>query len=349
MCTLNRIGGAALCLTLALALIASPRAWAADRDPASFVWIISDTGFGSQDSTLAMSRGAAWPVVFGEFETITLRPVENTFTNTFWHDIAPGLGSGLLRASSSSNGSVAGVSDNSNFPGLQISPTGGITFLASDVIAVDHSTGGALVTATDSTVTGFPYDAGSRIDDIAVSPFGEGGVLRGYEFFDSVTGDSVYLPNFGGQPSDDGSLTYDALGRPHVVFANGAVYDFDTIAGTWTAGWIGSTANNSAIPIAADSTGVVGAAYVDSSTFDLIYAYWSASAGWNTTTVDTFVDPHYQIGLDFDYDDLPVISYVKGNSLYVAYDPIVAVPEPTAVMLLSGLGLLMLQRRGSRE
>ncbi|MBB6429295.1 hypothetical protein [Algisphaera agarilytica] len=321
---------------------------AVDRDPSSFVWLFSDTGYAAQGTGLAMSRGKAWPVVFGTSDTFTLRPTSGGTFGGFWSDVAAPLGFGPIRTASSSNGSVAGVNFfGNNNGGYIVGPTGTSTTLSSGIVAVDYTASGVLVTATENSVNGFVYDGQFGIQDIAVSPFGDGGVLRNGEFYSTLTNDAISLTFATGTTYTGlGSLVFDAQGRPHVVDREGNAFSFETNAGGWSATSLGTVGNtNSRLPIAADSTGTVGTAYVNNNS-ELIYAYWTASAGWQSTLVALNADQGFQIGLDFDYEDLPVISYVDLNSgnVVVAYDPI-AVPEPSVAVVCGLMSGLLLRRR----
>lgn len=332
-------------LIASASLLAAAPAQAVDRDPASFVWIFSNTGYSSQDSALGMSRGEAWPIIFGTNQTVALRPTQNPQnSNRYWHQIGPGVGSSPL-ATSAADGRVAGAGTSSAFI---VSPTGAITFLPTGTRSVDFTPGGALVYANGQSfdnVTGFAYN-GTTVRDVAVSPFGDAGLITtGDQFYSTLTGTLQTIDNnlpiqFQGQ----GSLTFDAQGRPHAIDRYASAFSFDTVSGQWSVTSLGSTLGGKPAAIAADSQGTVGAAFVNSSS-ELIYAYWTNSAGWNTMVVDTGVSPSYQVGLEFDYEDLPVISYSTFGSLMLAYDPIVAVPEPGSLALVGGLGLVVLSRR----
>ena len=193
-------------------------------------------------------------------------------------------------------------------------------------------------------MTGFFYPGGPGVEDIAISPFSDGGVLTtGGEFYSTLTGDfEDFDQNTGPTYTSGGELTFDAAGRPHIIDNQANVFSFDTIAGTWSATNLGLNSHNGTTTIAADSTGTVGAAFVDDNS-DLIYAYWTNSAGWQSMIVAANVNTQ-AVGLAFDHDDLPVISYSDSGRLWVAYDPIV-VPEPGSLVLLAGLGLAGVARR----
>ncbi|MEM8783410.1 MAG: hypothetical protein AAGE65_11220 [Planctomycetota bacterium] len=330
----------------------SPAADAADRDPGSFVWFISDTQYEPQNTQLALTRGGAWPLVVGDRDVFTLFPVlsDQGGGNGFWHllDDSP-FGPDTLRSSVSADGRIAVVSENTSDPGAIFGPTGASTSLPSDVVAVAFNAGGTLLTADDfGNVFGFPYDEQGNIQDLAVSPFGEGALVTGDEFFFAPTqsSQSFFQLELGVSFQGTPNLEFDALGRPHVVWTNGAAFTFDPISASWTATQISPNLEGSfgaPLPVAADTQGTIGTAFVEDDG-DLMYAYWTASAGWNSTLVDVNVDTFYQLGLDFDFDDLPVISYVKNGSVHVAYDPIVEVPEP-ATLGVALAGLVLLKRR----
>ncbi|MEM1446215.1 MAG: hypothetical protein AAGF84_09185 [Planctomycetota bacterium] len=337
----------AVALLGCLAVGVSWDARAADRDPGSFVWFISDTEYSAQNTQLGLTRGGAWPLVVGEFDTFLLFPVpDDEFPSNFWHNIGDGVGGGIpVRSAVSPSGNVAALTPGQ--PGTIYGPTGTATPLPGSPVAVTYSPGGVLITADQTgSVQGFAYNGPTNITDIAVSPFGEGGVLADDTFVYAPTGTEIILGDLGfGFPQGEGSLNFDAQGRPHIVFPNSQVFTFDSIAAAWSATTLdsGLPSFGPLLSIESDATGLTGVGYVDSSD-NLMFAYWTAAAGWQQTVVDVGVDDNYQVGLDFDYDNLPVLSYVKNSRVHVAYDPIVAVPEP-AVVAVAMVGLTLIKRQ----
>ena len=92
-----------------------------------------------------------------------------------------------------------------------------------------------------------------------------------------------------------------------------------------------------------------------------MYAYENGNGVWRTNPVTESVFNTYtnsmdslisgqRVGLAFDANNYPVISFVAGgstdgNSIYLAYDPTV-VPEPSTLALLAAGGALLLSAAG---
>ena len=125
-------------------------------------------------------------------------------------------------------------------------------------------------------------------------------------------------------------------GAPYVVgqmnssASTGLVaYDFNISRGQWQYQTLGSNVISLAT-IAADSKGGVGAAWVQNSQNGptLMYAYNDGTHNWVTETVTTSacglpVDQQEKVGLAFDANNFPVISFLAGpNSICLAYDPL---------------------------
>ena len=75
--------------------------------------------------------------------------------------------------------------------------------------------------------------------------------------------------------------------------------------------------------LAGNDDGVVGTSFVFENI--LYYAYKDKNADWAVSTVDTDVDNANQVGITYDFEGLPVISYVKDGLIHVAYDPIITI------------------------
>jgi len=225
------------------------------------------------------------------------------------------------------------------------------------VRAIDFSAKGTVVTGTMNTISPAPN---GLLADIATSPFGDIGAIdeNGYYYQQSslIGGWAAQKLDVGSTPFAD--LAMDSLGRPHVVggYCSSAgqliTSDFNVSTGMWTHQNLCSTSLVTAgATIAADSRGGVGAAWVQTNPttggYALEYAYNDGENGWAIHTVtnsvfdslsSSYVPLRQQtrVGLAFDANDFPVISFVAGSgSIYLAYDPVTAVPEPSTLALLA--------------
>ena len=145
-------------------------------------------------------------------------------------------------------------------------------------------------------------------------------------------------------------LAMDSLGRPHFVgpgsssFSPGSspsglvAYDFNTISGQWQSQVL-TLAAVSMATVAADRDGGVGAAWVQASSsgYTLMYAHEQGTSGWTSQAVissvydplthgyDALV-PQVRVGLAFDNNDFPVMSFVATSGIWLAYDPPAPLP-----------------------
>lgn len=138
---------------------------------------------------------------------------------------------------------------------------------------------------------------------------------------------------------------------PYVVYAgnsalNYAIYNRQNNA--WATGVLdGYMADplRANFSMATDSKGGVGVAYVADFAGQKMLSYaYNDGKGW--ALCDRLVNANYSytVGLAFDYEDNPVISFVDAQTNYVriAYDPVV--PEPATLALLSA-GLFFINRK----
>jgi hypothetical protein len=147
-------------------------------------------------------------------------------------------------------------------------------------------------------------------------------------------------------------IAYDGSGSPAIAYASGAsvmAAHFDIRSGQWqqTPLGIGNTFS-SAIPLyptmATDSKGGVGVSWVSTSgSSTVMYAYKPRDGAWAIHPVTSSVSvplsiggslateavrAQTRVGLDFDANDLPVISFVGASGrVYVAYDPVIQPDE----------------------
>lgn len=331
----------------------------------------------SSQTALAMGDSKSWPVVFslanGSAQAYALTPVRNFSTNTYWNQIGTNVltGTGTLTAKSSSDGRV-GVSIAASpfsFPsGSAIvgRRSTGFANPISNVQGIAFDQAGAVVTASVDTLAGSGINQFSlpTVQSIAMSPFGSIGVLTSsnsqLSYFEKspLTGWSAETIRSG--TIFGGDLAIDTIGRPFVAYSTAvsggwgvAASYFDTMSGQWRSSTFNVPGMSSPVTptIAADGIGGIGVAWMStvSGSNSLMYAYKNGVKDWAIHTVTSFLVssgtssntllPQQRVGLDFDAQDWPVISFLANNSsfgstadIWIAYDPIV-VPEPSAVVL----------------
>jgi hypothetical protein len=324
-------------------------------------------------TALGMGDGRTWPVIFSadnsaSVQAYSLYPVANPQTQTNWQQIGTNLLStsnyGLLSAASSSDGRVAAVEASPNYYYGSAAVVGnrndGFGAATPGVLAVDFDSHGNLVQGTMNTIPPLPNLPQGQLVDIATSPFGALGAVDNntcYYQRSSLFGwQGISLPQATSGPgllSPD--LAMDTLGRPHIVgqlpssYSTQLVaYDFNVSQGQWQWKTLASNVVSLAT-VAADSKGGVGAAWVQNSATSgptLMYGYDDGINGWTTQAVTggvylpkwgyESVDSQMKVGLAFDANDFPVISFLAGpNDIWLAYDPKSSpAPEPSALVLL---------------
>lgn len=228
----------------------------------------------------------------------------------------------------------------------------GLTASATNVLGLIERPDGALEALPSGS---FPVSGQGPVRSVATTPWGSLGVLTGgstqvtYHENASLLGwqSAPGLFNIGSNGHAD--LAYDGGGRPVIAHSFGpgtgvvSATHFDTRSGTWVTTTIGpgNSTTNAILPTtASDSKGGVGVAWVSGGTTSgtLMYAYKPLGADWKTHVVTSTVsvpnviggplvaDPiaaQARVGLAFDADDLPVISFTGASRrVYIAYDPV---------------------------
>lgn len=341
-----------------------------------------NSGPGTQ-TALAMRDGETWPVIFSYdyyssyyVNAYSLYPVSNSTPSspyTNWHQIGGGLlatggNNRILSAATSPDGRIGVVARSPLTSSLDYESAAMIGSTAtgwgasmSGVRAIDFNAQGGLVKGTLGTIPSSFSPA--CLMDVAVSPTGETGAIDGAgNYYQKMawTGEwakTLQLTSIANQAVD---LTMDKSGVPHIVSlttSSGLVAsDFNVMNNCWTSQTLALSTPSSMFfgaTVAADDRGGVGAAWVESLGSDsgkLMYAYKKdALTGWATHVVtagpsSSGVLSNQRVGLAFDANDFPVISFVAGSDkgIWLAYDPPSAVPEPSSLVLLAVGGMFML-------
>lgn len=375
------------CALACVALFTTIPSTAIASGDSALSWSYQVTGFSAGSSgpgpqtALAMRDGQVWPVIFSYntsnssvVDAYSLYPVLNTSTNTYWHKIGScylNTSGGILSAATSSDGKVGFVSrmpsssdTYSNVAVVGSSSTGFGTPLIG-VRAIDFTSSGSLVTGTNSTIpTTF---SPTTLVDVAVSPTGELGAIddTGRYYQKTAWTGAWGTTNVGVTMSQDADLEINSNGKPYVVgnYSGSIVASsFDVATGYWTSQILSTVGSPSSAVAAADSRGGVGAAWVDydsvTSSNVLRYAYnngdrWTVHAVTNsikTGSLSETLMSSQRVGLAYDANDLPVISFISNSGqIWLAYDPVTPVPEPSSLLLLIMVGLSMLVMAGKKR
>jgi hypothetical protein len=346
-----------------------------------FTWSFQTTSLNAPSSNtnlaMMMRNGLAWPLVVTDYSSPTgggygsssslfptTGPVGAPTAGSHWQNIGSGFFSttpNRLRSASSPDGRVAfAASDFSGGLGGRVSSvSGGWGALPAGTKAVAFDANGTLYTATNTAVSGVGGYSGQTIVDMAVSPNGEVGVVSSDMKFWQYSAwlgswTSATLPTVGTTPlSDSYDVEFDSFGRPHVIASASntlVAWDFNTVTGNWSATTLATFSSGPVrATLAANTDGTVGTAWVDPAG-SLVYAYKSDLNNWATSVVTStgFTSGSIgQVGISYDYADLPVLAYRTTASPYnvmVAYDPIV-VPEPAGVALAAVAACALAARR----
>jgi hypothetical protein len=337
------------------------------------------TSIGSGDTAIGMRSGSAWPVVAYSDNTVANSGVASMLPGA-WAEGPVSLVGQYLDGATAVDSTVAFVSNegqvvtfgktgwSSNYCGSGVMPSyknsiafnnnsaPGVLYRSNDNLMLSMKSGGAWYSsAVKESATLFTPDAYALAFDSynqANVAFENGGELRYATKGVSTGNDWVFnlladAPTIGETTRLDMALTADD-DVPFVLYSNEALLKY-SIYDRHSDSWMTSVLDDALVNpknfcVTADSSGGIGVAYVAKFAGQnmLSYAYNDGS-GWTWLDRLTLADATKMIGLTFDYENNPVISYCYNNKMCIAYDP-VAVPEP-ATMAILALGFALIRRR----
>jgi hypothetical protein len=221
-----------------------------------------------------------------------------------------------------------------------------VTMGAADVVVTPA---GEVIPLTLDKISGSGVTSLAAIAGAAVTPWNGVGLIATpntyLENSPAMGWGSATMPEIYQSPGGFADLAYDSFGRPVVAYSSwGSVYasSFDIMSGQWKQSLLGTASPSNVVfpTVTSDSKGGVGIAWVSTvgSASTLMYSYKAGHDPWNLHVVTSsvtvpltiggepttdFVAPQTRVGLDFDADDLPVISFIgQSQRVYIAYDPV---------------------------
>ncbi len=170
--------------------------------------------------------------------------------------------------------------------------------------------------------------------------YGTKGILTGSQWVLSEPANSPYVP-----AALDMVLTSNDV--PYVLFDESNLLKYamyDRHSNSWVSGILDEISAEGNFCVASDNSGGVGVAYVSRfADQDMLSFVYNSGSGWMGPERLTRVDAFRMVGLAFDYENNPVISFSGWESgLKIAYDP--QVPEPATLAILA-LGFVLIRRK----
>ncbi len=304
-----------------------PGAWA--KGPVSFSGGIFLDGATAPDNTVGFVSGQGQVVMFGK----------TGWSSSFCSDSSASYKNSIAF----NNNSVPGVLYRSGSNELKLAMRTGGAWYSSAV----QEPGGPLIQTEAYALDFDSYNqANVAFEEDGLLRYATKGVSTGNQWaFNSIEN----APVIGSAMQMDMALAAD--GAPYVLYSDSispfslkyAIYDRHS--NSWMTSTLDTLMDSYNFCVTADFAGGIGVAYVANfeGTSTLSYAYNDGSS-W--VWLDRLVEAasFNMVGLTFDYENNPVISFVgTDNIIRIAYDP-VEVPEPATLAVLA-LGFALIRRR----
>ena len=296
-------------------------------------------------------------------QPLTLGAFRNPASNTYWSPLGAPLGVQILQpfkltAASTTKGQIGFAVTNFGTGSTSIAYTGsrqsGFGDVTVGALGLAVNPNQELLSPTFASLAGSGILAGST-RGVAIDPFGNLGAVVAtnsttFSYYEKngQSGWQSSQPDLGVFGVNNfADIAYDGSGSPVIAYSSGQgvmATHFDIRSGQWqqTPLGIGNTASGALLypTVATDSKGGVGVSWVSTAgTSMLMYAYKPRDGAWAMHPVTSSVSvplsigaslftesvrAQTRVGLDFDANDLPVISFLGASGrVYLAYDPVI--------------------------